>query len=132
MEEWEGEVLYDWNQTHWATINDTSQPYYPSESDILVTGDPSIPVLEVPDNGILVDYVSGDEMIEIFDANWPGGALTVPKVYSIGYHGTGFSVMERQTMDKPLDHAERFLISHDRGPVLYGTLSEMPLVWKRE
>jgi hypothetical protein len=55
MEEWDQPLrgtLYDWNKEHWATINDTSQPYYPSVDDILVTGPETINVLEVPDNGI--------------------------------------------------------------------------------
>jgi hypothetical protein len=133
MEEWEGQqngVLYEWNKEHWATIDDTSQPYYPSVSDILVAGSPSVPVLEVPDNGILVDYVSGEEMIEIFDANWDGSsALEQPIAYSIGYHPSNFNSTYRVRITVALTHAEQFLASHDAGPVVYATLSELARVW---
>jgi hypothetical protein len=132
LEEWQGQgTLYSWNMEHWSSIGDTSQPYYPSEDDILAAGEPSLPVLEVPDNGILVDYVSGEEMIEIFDANWDGqSALAQPAVYSIGYHPPNFVSEYRVRISQALDHVEEFLASHDAGPVVYATMSEMARVWQ--
>ena len=133
MEEWQGQqngVLYTWNMENWATIGDTSQPYYPSDADILAAGEPSIPVLEVPDNGILVDYVTGEEMIEVFDANWDGETpLDHPIVYSIGYHPPNFVSEYRVRITEALTHAEQFLASGDAGPVVYATVSEMADVW---
>lgn len=135
MEEWQGQqngVLYEWNKEHWATIGDTSQPYYPSADDILLAGEPAIPVLEVPDNGILVDYVTGEEMIEVFDANWDGETpLAAPLVYSIGYHPPNFIPEYRVRITEALTHAEQFLASRDAGPVVYATVSEMADVWQR-
>ena len=135
LEEWEGlenGVLYQWNKQHWASIGDTSQPYYPSESDILLAGEPSVPVLEVPDNGILVDYVTGDEMIAIFDANWDRETpLAQPIVYSIGYHPPNFVSEYRVRITEALTHAEEFLASQGTGPVVYATMSEMAEVWPR-
>jgi hypothetical protein len=134
MEEWEGVqngVLYEWNKTNWATIGDTSQPYYPSHDDLLSDTEPTLSILQVPDNGSLVDYVSGAEMIEIFEANWDGGPLAAPVAYSIGYHPTNFNHQYKRRMDEALNHVGDFLASRDRGPVVYATLSEMPLVWKR-
>jgi hypothetical protein len=135
MEEWNqplsgNGVLYDWNMQHWASIDDTSQPYYPSEDDILATGAPAVSVLEVPDNGILVDYVSAAEMIEIFDANWDGTtALAQPVAYSIGYHPPNFNVDYQDRIDDALRHADQFLASQGTGPVVYATLSELTQVW---
>ncbi len=135
LEEWEGQqngVLYQWNKEHWASIGDTSQPYYPSDSDILLASEPSVPVLEVPDNGILVDYVTGDEMIEIFDANWDRETpLAQPLVYSIGYHPPNFISEYRVRITEALTHAEQFLASQGAGPVVYATMSEMAEVWPR-
>jgi len=135
LEEWEGQqngVLYQWNREHWASIGDTSQPYYPSDSDILLASEPSVPVLEVPDNGILVDYVTGDEMIEIFDANWDRETpLAQPLVYSIGYHPPNFISEYRVRITEALTHAEQFLASQGAGPVVYATMSEMAEVWPR-
>ena len=134
LEEWEGQgngVLYEWNRTQWSSIGDTSQPYYPAVDNILVTGPETVPVLEVPDNGILVDYVSYDEMVEIFAANWPGGALAAPTNYSIGYHPTNFDSTYKQRFTNVLTHIDRFLASEDGGPVVYATLSNMAKVWPR-
>ena len=95
-------------------------------------GEPSIPVLEVPDNGILVDYVSGEEMIEIFDANWDRETpLAQPIVYSIGYHPPNFVSEYRVRITEALTHAEEFLASEGAGPVVYATMSEMAEVWPR-
>lgn len=134
MEEWQDAangLLWDWNEEHWGPINSTSQPYYPSRVDAALPGTPSIPILEVPDNGILADYVGADEMIAVLEANWDGGALAEPTVFSIGYHnrtqGLGFNF--RDNVDETLAHVDRFLAEDDAGPLQYATLSEMPLVW---
>lgn len=132
MEEWKGQangVLYEWNAANWASIGDTSQPYYPSKDDILKPGDDFLAVLEVPDNGILVDYVTTDEMIEIFEANWDGTALHEPVNYSIGWHPSNFNQDYRDRMNKIMNRLDRFLASRHDGPVVYETLSNMVKVW---
>ena len=134
MEEWDDPfsgTLYPWNRDHWSSIGDTSQPYYPSSDDILVTGPTTIGVLEVPDNGILVDYVETSEMIEIFEANWDGGLLTEPVNYSIGYHPSNFNPDYKKRITDTLTHVDQFLASQDKGPIIYGRLSDMAKVWKR-
>ncbi|MBT8494917.1 MAG: hypothetical protein KJO07_17840 [Deltaproteobacteria bacterium] len=133
MEEWKGQAngeLYRWNQENWATIGDTSQPYYPDNDNILQTGPNPIPVLEVPDNGILVDYVTAEEMIEIFEANWPRHqALSQPVNYSIGWHPTNFNREYRDRMDDTMDYLDQYLASSHDGPVVYETLTNMTVVW---
>lgn len=134
MEEWEGyqgAILYDWNKEHWITINDTSQPYYPSEADLLESTAPTVPVLEIPDNGLLVDYVTGAEMIEVFQKNWDGTALATPRVVSIGYHPPNFSAYYKARLDMALAHYEQFLASQDKGPVVYARMSDLPRVFTR-
>jgi hypothetical protein len=117
---------------HWSEIGDTSQPYYPNRHDILSDREPRLGILELPDNGILVDYVTIQEMIDIFHANWPGGALSEPVAYSIGFHASqDFASSEYFRMDDTLSHIDRFLAAHDGGPVEYGLQSEMVFVWKR-
>jgi hypothetical protein len=132
LEEWRGypgAALYDWNQEHWVTIGDTSQPYYPSASDLLADTPPVVATLEVPDNAILVDYVTAAEMIEIFEANWPGGALERPTTYVFGYHPPNFDESYFARLDPALEHIDRFLAADDRGPAVYVTLRELPLAW---
>lgn len=134
LDEWNAPrmgTLYAWNKEHWSSIGDTSQPYYPSVDDVLVPGADSINVLEVPDNGILVDYVSTQEMIDIFEANWDGEYLEGPVNYSIGFHPSNFNAQYKQTIGAALTHVDGFLASKDQGPVVYGRLSDMPKIWKR-
>jgi len=133
MEEWKdypGAALYDWNKEHWITINDTSQPWYPSEADILESAIPVVPILEVPDNGLLVDYVTAQEMIEVFGKNWDGAAAQTPSMVSIGYHPPNFSDQYFKRIDTALSHIDQFLASKDAGPVYYVRLSDLPKVWK--
>jgi hypothetical protein len=128
MEEWKdypGANLYDWNAQHWSTINDTSQPYHPSTTGMQSSAKPQLPILEVPDNGLLVDYVTAAEMIEIFKKNWPGGALAESRVYSIGYHPPNFSDEYFQHIDGALAEVDLHLASADKGPVIYVTMSEL-------
>lgn len=132
LEEWQGQpgaTLYEWNQEHWARIDDTSQPYYPSTDDPVVDGAPHSSVLELPDNGALVDYVTGDEMIGIFDANWDGSPLEGPRVLSVGWHPPNLTNDYRDRMDALFSHVDRFLAADDGGPVVYATMTEMTKVF---
>ncbi len=134
MEEWIGlgnGGFYNWVSTHWSEMGDLSQPYYPSEADIQAAGEPAVPVLEVPLNGVMADYVTGEEMIEIFDANWPGGALSAPLTYAIGYHPPNFGTDYQERILTALDHVGQHLFSDDEGPVVYATFQELTLVYPR-
>ena len=135
MEEWENVlsgVLYEWNKTQWASIGDTSQPYYPNVDEILSSDGPTIGVLEVPDNGILVDYVTSEEMIAIFHANWPDGApLMQPTQFSIGFHPSNFSLSYKNRISTTLTEVNRYRARRDAGPVVFARLSDVVDVWKR-
>jgi hypothetical protein len=133
MEEWEGQgTLYTWNMANWGPIGDTSQPYYPSEDDILSSAEPTLPILEVPDNAIMVDYVSVEEMVEIFEANWGGGPLAAPTSYMMGFHpALSFGDDERLRVLGLLEHTDQFQAADGRGPVVYALLRDMPRVWTR-
>jgi hypothetical protein len=136
LEEWmdvqTGE-LYRWNMANWAPINDTSQPYYPNQDDVLSSTAPTLSILEVPDNGIMVDYVTTGEMVEIFGANWNGAdPLLAPTVLMLGFHPADqFGDAEHQRVDGILDHADQYLAVDDRGPVVYTTLNQLPLAFPR-
>jgi hypothetical protein len=134
MEEWDGlenGFLYQWNMLHWSAVDDTSQPYYPSADDILSADEPTVGVLELPDNGILVDYVTTQEMVDIFWANWSGAPLSRPATYSIGFHPSPyFPSDEYFRMTGILAYIDQFLAVTDDGPVVYGLQSEMATVWK--
>ena len=135
MEEWEDAAngaLWDWNAENWSSIDERSQPYWPSAVDILVPGTPDVGLLEVPDNGIMADYVEADEMIAMLEANWDGGGLEAPTAFSMGFHNvtqSGGSTIIRGRVEGALDHIDAYLAADDAGPIVYGTLSEAPLIW---
>jgi hypothetical protein len=132
MEEWSGVgngVLYEWNKAAWSSIGDTSQPYRPSTRDVLAAGLPNVGVLEAPDNGILVDYVTAGEMIEIFDANLGDGPLAAPRAYSIGYHPPNFDRAYADRMHGALDHVDDHLAADHAGPAVYVRMSDLATVW---
>ncbi len=135
LEEWDGGIgsgtFYDWNKEHWSSIGDTSQPYYPSTDDILETGASIVGILEIPGNGNIVDYVETSEMIEIFDKNWDRSLLQAPVSYAIGYHPGNLTQAYKTRITQALDHVDQYLASQDKGPVIYGTVTDMAQVWKR-
>jgi hypothetical protein len=135
MEEWidvGNGAFYEWVKDVWAPIGDTSQPYFPSEADIAVAGEPALPVLEIPLNGVMVDYVSADEMKEIFAANWDGSALAAPLTYVIGLHPSNFVMQYKTSMTLALDNVDDHLASYGRGPVVYATMRDMTLVFTQD
>jgi hypothetical protein len=132
MEEWRGSELFNWNMLTWSLMGDSSQPYHPNTDDKQSQLAPHIPILEVPDNAIMVDYVSTAEMIEIFGRNWNGDALTAPTVYMMGFHpSVNFTPDEYDRVDGLLTHADQFEASRHTGPVVYTVLRDLPTVWNQ-
>jgi hypothetical protein len=133
VEEWKNvgnDGLWTWNMTHWAPIDDTSQPYYPNHDDILTAAPPPLPLLEVPDNGAMADYVSTQEETDILAHNWTSGALAQPTTVVYGFHPSKDyvgSVQERTT--GILTAADKLLYAYDTGPVVYAVLRDMPKVF---
>lgn len=126
IEEWEGEELYRWNMENWAPINDTSQPYYPSQQNVLTDDAPTLSILEVPDNGVMIDYVSLAEMNSLFDANFDGQPLPTPRTLMMGFHpAIQFSESEYLRVDGFLKYADMHLASKRKGPVVYITLENV-------
>lgn len=127
IEEWQGKELYRWNMEHWNPIGDTSQPYWPNETAVLEHTAPTLPVLEVPDNGVMIDYVTLAEMNGIFDANWHGQPLTAPITLTMGFHPAtpGFTEAEYLRVNGFLKYADLHLANRHLGPVVYTTLHDV-------
>lgn len=72
--------LYNWLTELWGDINTVSQPY--------LIGPTFAPLWELPDNGILADYITGQEMLTVLKRNinkWQRNPEQ--NVYiSIGFH----------------------------------------------
>lgn len=133
LEEWEGQDLYSWNQEQWGPIGDTSQPYYPTDDSILPGGKGGpLSMLEVPDNGIMVDYWTVEEMTAIFDANWSGEALAAPTQVSTGFHPAPqqyYSPDEYERLEALFTYVDQLLASKMAGPVVYIRMSDAAKVW---
>ncbi len=132
MEEWRdvpGASLYPLAMSLWGPIDDVSQPYYPGEHDAARDAAPHLSILELPDNGILADYVSADEMIEILRSLWDGGALDEPRALSIGYHPASLDASTWTRLDDTFDRIDASLAVEDAGPVVYARMSDMTRVW---
>ena len=126
IEEWRGKELYRWTMEQWNPINDTSQPYWPGQDNIVAHSSPGFGLLEVPDNGVMIDYVSLAEMTGIFDANWEGRPIAAPITLMMGFHpAASFSDAEYHRVDDFLKYADLHLASGDLGPVVYITLSDV-------
>ena len=100
--------------------------------NLLAATPPRLLVLEVPDNGILVDYITAGEMIDVFTKNWTArpGALTEPRQLSIGYHPTTLARADLEVrLDSALAHIDRYLAKHGAGPVVYARMSDLTRVW---
>jgi hypothetical protein len=124
IEEWKGYELYRWTQENWGPITDTTQPYWPGATSAVMAGTPPLGLLEVPDNGVMIDYVSLAEMTGLFDSNWAGGALDAPRTLMMGFHPSKYySADENGRVEGFLTYADQHLASRDLGPVVYVTLS---------
>lgn len=128
---WEGYELARWNMEAWAPINDTSQPYFPNQTDVLASTAPTLPILEVPDNGVMIDYTLLPEITAIFDANWSGQTLMTPKTLMMGFHpSSSFSESEYRRVDGFLKYADLRSAKSHQGPVVYITLSDVVAAYK--
>ena len=129
IEEWKGYELYTWTMEHWGPIDDTSQPYYPSDTDVLqsVPGS-NMAMLEVPDNGVMIDYVTSDEMTLLFNENWDGTPLAAPHVLMMGFHPSStLSAAEKKHVNDLVTLAD--MHTGGLGPVVYITLSDLTKVF---
>jgi hypothetical protein len=138
IEEWRGfgdpvTGLFPWNVKNWAGIDERSQPYFPAKDRLVSPSTPTgMGVLEVPDNGILVDYVSGQEMKDIFEMNLPGGKpLAKSTLYQVGFHPPNFSDRFLSRMQEALANVDEHLYAADKGPAVYVRISELAKVWRR-
>jgi hypothetical protein len=127
IEEWQGYELYTWNMTNWNPMSDTAQPYRPSTTNAWTSDPgPTLSLLEVPDNGVMIDYVSTQEMIGLFDANWDGQPFESPRTLMMGFHpALGMSSGEYTRVNELLKHADEHLASRGTGPVVYITLEHV-------
>jgi hypothetical protein len=89
-----------------------------------MAGTPQLGLLEVPDNGVMIDYVSLAEMTGLFDSNWAGGALDGPRTLMMGFHPSKYySADENGRVEGFLSYADQHLAVRDLGPVVYVTLA---------
>jgi hypothetical protein len=129
---WKGAPLYDWLVQNWTGILPTSQPYIPSRSQPTKSAqDDAIPLLEVPDNGALVDYMKARDMIAVLEQNQPGNTpLAAPTLFQVGYHPPSFSIAFYNELNTTLAAVDNRLYKNDTGPAVYVNISDLKKFWK--
>jgi hypothetical protein len=127
QEEWEGYELATWTMQHWTPIGDTSQPYYPSTTNVLGSDPaPTMSILELPDNGAMIDYVTNQEMSDLFTANWDGTPLEAPHTLVMGWHpAPTMPLDEYRQLDTFFRLTDQHLAASGAGPVVYMTLKDV-------
>ena len=115
--------IFTFQEENWPEINGTSQPF-------IIKAPGGRTLVEVPDNGVLVDYVTIEDMERLFQELWTGDALVKPKVFSIGYHATNISnYVLFQRIDGILDLLDSFRLADGNGPVVYETVRNIAIQW---
>ncbi|HEY1555143.1 MAG TPA: hypothetical protein VGF94_09965 [Kofleriaceae bacterium] len=124
---WAGHLIASWTMQQWAPIDDTSQPYYPSQMTISEPQpDPAYSLLEVPLNGVMIDYVTLADMKMFFDENFAGTALMAPRTLMMGFHpSTSLTIGDIAGVKGFLTYADQALAANGLGPVVYITLSDV-------
>jgi hypothetical protein len=126
-------LLVTWTAQHWSAITQTSQPYYPSMMDVQhPMPSPDYPVLEVPDNGTLVDYMSTQDMLNVLHMIWPDGkAIMAPTVFQVGFHPPSFFQSYFMRLDGALAEVDKHLTKDDGGPMRYARLADLKqvMIW---
>jgi len=112
-------------QSQWASIHDSSQPYYPSAAGIASANGPVLPILEVPDQATLVDNLSLEDLLAVLQQNWSGGALTEPRTFVVGMRTSTLDHPLLDRLDPLLTQLDHALYADDAGPVVPATLREL-------
>jgi hypothetical protein len=107
-------------------LNFTTKPYFPSTRDQNSPNPPPrLSILEIPNNGADDYAFSKEQMIERFNANYSSGILTEPKQVTYLSHPNWFDLQRQQQMRDIFAYIDRYSNRHDKGPVVYATLSQM-------
>jgi hypothetical protein len=87
-------------------------------------------MLEVPDNGVMIDYIDIPQVNTLFTENWDGTPLTVSHVLMSGFHPSQMlTSRDEMYLDAMLMLADANLASAGTGPVVYVTLSDLTRVF---
>jgi hypothetical protein len=130
---WQGHPLYDWLVANWTGIESNSQPYFPDpNAPTRDGGAQALPILEIPDNGALVDYMKEADMVSVLNDNHQEKAsLTKPTLFQVGYHPPSFKPAFFRELDAALFSVDKRLASADLGPAIYVNISDLTRIWKR-
>lgn len=108
----------------------TTKPYYPSESNQnSAAPPPNLTILEIPNNGADSYAFSAKDMIDRFQDNFTGEALTEKQQITYLSHPHWFNRAEQQRVEELFSHIDQFLFDLDRGPIRYVTTSQIYQAW---
>jgi hypothetical protein len=101
-----------------AGLTQTAQPYRHLASGIL----------EVPDNGVGIDYQNSSQMNSALLANGAGGVLASPRMFQFMFHPHSVTAYTTD-MELALRRIDAVSYGFDNGPAVYVRLSDLRLVY---
>jgi hypothetical protein len=112
-------------------LTPTTQPYHPSIVDQNTSApDPVFKIWEIPNNGNDSYWFSADDMISRFYSNYqPGATAANPTLVTYLSHPDWFDVDQPKLTALFLE-IDKYSFAHDRGPVIYSTLSSALQEWQ--
>jgi hypothetical protein len=120
---WNGLATSPWNLSY------DSEPYFPSENNQNVPGEPSLPVLEIPDAGGNTYEHSVAELIRRFDHSL--SKTEKGKTAHIVVTHPQWPDTEFDKVIELLNYAAGHTIQDDLGPVQFVTADEIYQKWKK-
>ncbi|MFC1647343.1 hypothetical protein ACFL1A_03605, partial [Patescibacteria group bacterium] len=120
---WNGKKINPWS------LNNTTQPYYPSIDNINTSLDVNLNILEIPNNGGNSYEYNSDVLINNFKDNYSGGFSDTTKVVNYMSHAQWANI-EFPRIQKTLNYIFRYSYTSDNGPVLFTTLYNIKQQWK--
>lgn len=112
-------------------VSPTRLPYYPSTTNQNSTNpSPNLSLLEIPNNGVDSYAFSAKDMINRFNMNFDGHALTQKQQVTYLSHPHWFDLAEQKRVDQLFDYISQFNYQSDNGPIIYKTTGQIYQAFK--
>ncbi len=118
-------------------LRSTTRPYLPNKDDINAWSAPlkdRMKIWEFPNNGADSYWFSLNDLISRFNDNYmvKNQIMYYPQVVNYLSHPHWFINVDKWKIRGLFDYLEQFLLSNDRGPVVYETLERIYAEWEKD
>ena len=118
-------------------LSSRTRPYLPNKDDINSWSAPMkdrMKIWEFPNNGADSYWFSLNDLISRFNDNYPNKnqIMYFPQVVTYLSHPHWFINVDKWKIRGLFDYLEQFLLSYDKGPVVYETLERIYTDWEKD